>query len=120
MCLLAVPLLTCIQGGRLQDAFVILFNLPANNVVTWNGLIAIAQFMLHNDHRSAFSVHASMMQACIELNDVTFISLLCACSGTGLVDEGCSYFKSMIGKHGLQEFQGIRPSNQEIHILKPL
>eukprot|EP00250_Pteridium_aquilinum_P017302 c23559_g1_i1 orf=795-3455(-) len=85
--------------GCLQDALVIFDSLPANNVVTWNALIA--GFTLHNDHKSALNVYDGMLQACVMPNDVSFLSLLSVCSRAGLVDEGCSYFKSMKGKHGI-------------------
>ncbi|KAK6123556.1 hypothetical protein DH2020_042704 [Rehmannia glutinosa] len=43
-----------------------------------------------------------MLQENVDPNDVTFIGVLCACNHAGLVDEGRSYFVSMIRDFGIE------------------
>ena len=42
-----------------------------------------------------------MLHACIDLDHITFISVMSACSHTGLVNEGCKNFNSMIKDYNL-------------------
>lgn len=67
--------------------------LRKRDVVTWSAMIgAYAQ---HSDYQSALQCFKHMQQTGLKPNDVTFLSLLSACSLVGRVEEGCLHFKAM-------------------------
>ncbi|KAJ4973419.1 hypothetical protein NE237_006593 [Protea cynaroides] len=69
------------------------------DVVSWNTMIAgCAQ---HGNGRGALKIFESMEEHGVEPNQVTFTSLLSACSHCGLVDDGVRIFESMSCKHGM-------------------
>ncbi|XP_043718267.1 pentatricopeptide repeat-containing protein At2g21090 [Telopea speciosissima] len=63
------------------------------DVVLWNTMIsALAQ---HGRGKEAIQLFGDLVRAGIKPNNVTVVVILNACSHSGLVDEGLSYFKFM-------------------------
>jgi pentatricopeptide repeat protein len=52
----------------------------------------------------AVDLYERMLAQNVKPNEVTFVSLLSACSHAGLVSEGYSYFVSMTEVHGLTQW----------------
>ncbi|KDP23515.1 hypothetical protein JCGZ_23348 [Jatropha curcas] len=71
--------------------------MPWKNSVSWNSMIAT--FARHGNGYKALQFYEEMRQEGIEPTDVTFLSLLHACSHVGLVDKGMEFFKSMTEVH---------------------
>lgn len=69
--------------------------------MTWNAIIA--GYAQQNNYTMALQYFHDMQREGVKPNDITFVSLLSACSHTGLVSEGCRHFKCM------REDQGIVP-----------
>uniref|UniRef100_A0ACD5TJ82 Uncharacterized protein n=1 Tax=Avena sativa TaxID=4498 RepID=A0ACD5TJ82_AVESA len=68
--------------------------------IAWNALInVLAQ---HGHGREAVQAFDRMTSSGIRPNHITFVSLLTACSHSGLVDEGLKYFNSMKDAHGIE------------------
>lgn len=79
--------------GSLHDAQRTFNTLPIHDIISWNGMIAAcAQNGKVND---ALQLLDQMQEGERMPNQVTFKTILSACSHGGLVDQGCSYFMSM-------------------------
>lgn len=79
--------------GSMLEAQQLFDALPTRNVVTWSALIA--GYARQGDCDLVFDLFQTMTQEGIEPNGVTFVSLLAACSHSGLVDKGEKYFQAM-------------------------
>ncbi|XP_020592255.1 pentatricopeptide repeat-containing protein At3g05340 [Phalaenopsis equestris] len=85
--------------GELKDS-IELFNLmPYKNSVSWNSMIAA--FGRHGYGTDALQLYEEMLLNSIEPTDVTFLSLLHACSHVGSVEKGVELLRSMISRHGI-------------------
>lgn len=62
--------------------------------VSWNGMIAA--YAHHGNGREAINLYEEMKTMGFKPNDVTYVSLLSACSHAGLVDSGLMIFSSMV------------------------
>ncbi|GMP87674.1 hypothetical protein CsSME_00039948 [Camellia sinensis var. sinensis] len=70
------------------------------DVVLWTSMIAAYGF--HGKGEEAIELFNRMDQVGLDANDVTFLSLLYACSHFGLKDKGLQFFNLMIEKYGLE------------------
>uniref|UniRef100_A0A9I9CI23 DYW domain-containing protein n=1 Tax=Cucumis melo TaxID=3656 RepID=A0A9I9CI23_CUCME len=78
-----------------------LFDLMVDkNVVTWNAMIT--GYGLHGHGKEALKLFYEMLQSGIPPTGVTFLSILYACSHSGLVREGNEIFHSMANDYGFQ------------------
>jgi pentatricopeptide repeat protein len=85
--------------GMLAKALRVFNNLPMRNIVSWNTLIT--GYAQMGDLENASSMINRMNEQSIEPDQVTFASLLNACSHAGLVDHGKSYFVMMSRDYGI-------------------
>ncbi|KAL7586655.1 hypothetical protein Lser_V15G38495 [Lactuca serriola] len=74
------------------------------NEYTWNSLIGV--FAHHGFGNKAIDVFVKMLLHDIKPNSITFINLLNACSHSGLLTEGLSYFNSM------ESIYGVKPKSE--------
>lgn len=88
--------------GRLDDALSLFYQLPRRSSVPWNAVIACHG--VHGYGEKALRLFEEMLGEGVKPDHITFVSLLSACSHSGLVDEGQWCFNVM------QEEHGIRPS----------
>lgn len=85
--------------GSLEYAQQAFENIQNRDLFTWNTMIAA--WAHHGKGKDTLLLFDKMQQEGIMPNDVTFVSILSACSHAGLVDEGCHQFNSMIVDHGI-------------------
>ncbi|XP_030516136.2 pentatricopeptide repeat-containing protein At2g41080 isoform X2 [Rhodamnia argentea] len=67
--------------------------------ILWSSMIAAYGF--HGRGERAIGLFKQMEIEGVEVTDVTYLSLLYACSHRGLKDEGLKFFDSMVEKHGV-------------------
>ena len=85
--------------GSLKKAHEVFERLPIRNVVTWNAIIAgYAQIGMVN---TVFLTFDKMIGENIFPNQVTFLSVLTACSHAGLVVRGQMFFEIMSQNFGI-------------------
>uniref|UniRef100_A0A7N0SYE5 DYW domain-containing protein n=1 Tax=Kalanchoe fedtschenkoi TaxID=63787 RepID=A0A7N0SYE5_KALFE len=97
--------------GSIEGANVIFSEVPFRNLGMWNSMmIACAQ---HAHTSKTFDLFREMERDGIKPNFITFLSLLYACSHSGLVEEGKYYFELMKG-------YGIEPGDQHYAMLVDL
>ncbi|KAG6576861.1 Pentatricopeptide repeat-containing protein, partial [Cucurbita argyrosperma subsp. sororia] len=88
--------------GRLADALSLFYEIPHKSSVSWNAIISCHG--LHGYGLKAVELFREMQTEGVKPDHITFVSLLSACSHSGLVDEGQWCFQLM------GELYGIRPS----------
>ena len=74
-------------------------NESTRTVVSWSSIIGAES--IHGDGIRALELFSEMKTSGYEPNEITFISLLSACSHAGLVEEGKSCFYSMEKGYGM-------------------
>ncbi|XP_076882685.1 pentatricopeptide repeat-containing protein At5g48910-like [Bidens hawaiensis] len=80
--------------GSIDEAVQLFDTLSQKNVITWNSIIN--GLAVHGRADEALSLFSKMKESGIEPNDVTYISVLTACSHAGLVDQGMIIFNQMV------------------------
>ncbi|KAL0546516.1 hypothetical protein IC582_016427 [Cucumis melo] len=88
--------------GRLADALSLFYEVPHKSSVSWNAIISCHG--LHGYGLKAVKLFKEMQSEGVKPDHITFVSLLSACSHSGLVDEGQWCFQLM------EETYAIRPS----------
>lgn len=88
--------------GRLDDAMSLFYEVPRSSSVPWNAMVSCHGIHGHGD--KALELFKRMLVEGVKPDHVTFVSLLSACSHSGLVDEGQHFF------HAMQKGYGIKPS----------
>ncbi|GAB2272599.1 hypothetical protein Dimus_007421 [Dionaea muscipula] len=87
--------------GRLDDALSLFYEVTRTSSVPWNAIIACHG--VHGHGEVAFKLFEEMVQEGVDPDHVTLLSLMSACSHSGLVDQGYRCI-------GLMEQYGIQPS----------
>ncbi|KAL2528439.1 Pentatricopeptide repeat-containing protein [Forsythia ovata] len=87
------------KNGELQAAESIFLLLPARDLKCWNSMIG--GYGHHGKAEEAFLVLDEMLRQGMRPDQVTFISLLAACSHCGLVDKG-KYFWNYMKENDLK------------------
>uniref|UniRef100_UPI0040747504 Synthetic PPR-DYW protein n=1 Tax=synthetic construct TaxID=32630 RepID=UPI0040747504 len=85
--------------GSIEDARKVFDKMPERDVVSWNAMIAA--YAQHGHGKEALQLFQQMQQEGVKPSEVTFTSILSACSHAGLVDEGHHYFESMSPDYGI-------------------
>ncbi|KAK9919827.1 hypothetical protein M0R45_028402 [Rubus argutus] len=85
--------------GELEDSAKIFSRMPQRNSISWNSMIAA--FARHGDGSKALQLYEKMQMEGVRPTDVTFLSLLHACSHVGLIERGMEFLDSMKEEHGM-------------------
>lgn len=85
--------------GDLEESVKVFNRMPQRNSISWNSIIAA--FARHGSGSKVLELYEQMKSEGVEPTDVTFISLLHACSHVGLVDKGMEFLESMETVYGL-------------------
>ncbi|XP_022135485.1 pentatricopeptide repeat-containing protein At4g30700 [Momordica charantia] len=86
--------------GSIAEARQLFDMMAEKNVVTWNAMIT--GYGLHGYGKEALNLFNEMLQSGTPPTRVTFLSILYACSHSGLVREGNEIFHSMVNNYGFQ------------------
>ncbi|XP_022730932.1 putative pentatricopeptide repeat-containing protein At3g23330 isoform X2 [Durio zibethinus] len=80
--------------GSMQYAEKIFKNLPRRTIISWNAIIT--GYGMHGRGYDAIFAFSQMLKDGFQPNEVTFISVLSACSHSGMMEEGLQLFDSMV------------------------
>ncbi|OIW17502.1 hypothetical protein TanjilG_22614 [Lupinus angustifolius] len=83
--------------GDLNESLQVFYQMTQKNSVSWNSVIAA--FARHGDGLRALQFYQEMRAEGTAPTDVTFLSLLHACSHAGLVEKGMEFLESMTRDH---------------------
>ncbi|XP_050206459.1 pentatricopeptide repeat-containing protein At3g16610-like isoform X2 [Mercurialis annua] len=89
--------------GNVIDARQIFEALPAKDSVSWS--VMINGYGLHGDGEAALELFRQMQFSGVKPDDVTFLSILSACSHSGLVEKGWMIFNSMVEQGMLMKME---------------
>ncbi|XAR50591.1 hypothetical protein NMG60_11004950 [Bertholletia excelsa] len=87
-----------VRCGRLSLAWN-QFNTLKKDIVSWN--ILLTGYAQRGQGILAMELFDRMTSSGVKPDEITFISLLCACSRSEMVNEGLNYFNSMENKFGI-------------------
>jgi len=87
------------KTGELEDARQAFDEMQHKNVISWTSVIT--SYGKHGNGEGAVALFAKMEDVGVKPNDVTFLSLLFACSHSGLTAKGMDFFNSMMSKYGI-------------------
>ncbi|KAJ7297813.1 hypothetical protein O6H91_Y035300 [Diphasiastrum complanatum] len=85
--------------GCIEDARQVFNNMHERNVVSWNAIIA--GYAQQGLSKEALILLEQMQREGLKPDDVTYVSVLSACSHSGLVNKGRHLFDSMCKDHGV-------------------
>ncbi|KAK4351729.1 hypothetical protein RND71_031042 [Anisodus tanguticus] len=88
--------------GSIDDAVRVFEDISdeRRNLVSWTSIIS--GYAMHGMAKEASDSYKMMVDAGVEPNRVTFLSMLNACSHGGLVDEGLEFLRKMVDEFGIQ------------------
>ncbi|GAA0141561.1 hypothetical protein LIER_02680 [Lithospermum erythrorhizon] len=85
--------------GNLDKAWSFFRQAKTLNVVLWTTMIS--SYATHGHGDEAINLFEMMRRKGILPNEVTFVGVINACSHSGLVQEGCNYFRMMTEVYGI-------------------
>lgn len=88
------------KGGSIEHAHRVFDKLLRRDRIAWTSMID--GYAQHGEGRKALELFESMIEDGAHPNEVTFVSLLYACSHAGLVEEGLRYFHLMKSNYGIE------------------
>lgn len=91
--------------GNISDSHKIFTEMPNRDLVSWTSMMT--GYGSHGYGKQAVELFDQMVKSGIRPDRIVFMAVLGACSHAGLVDEGLSYFNSMIGDYNLNPNQEI-------------
>ncbi|KAJ0442483.1 putative tetratricopeptide-like helical domain superfamily [Helianthus annuus] len=88
------------KGGSLEFARKVFSKMSKKDVFSWTSLIS--GLALHGEGRAAVEVFNDMTCTKLFPNEITFLSVLSACSHGGLIKEGRFIFDTMVHTYGVK------------------
>lgn len=85
--------------GSIPTARKVFDGLEEKDSISWS--VMINGYGMHGDGKAALLLFSMMKEAGWQPDDITFVSVLSACSHSGLVEQGRTFFKSMTEDHGI-------------------
>lgn len=70
------------------------------DIVSWNSMLS--GYAMHGQADNAVALFSFMQDTCVQVDSVSFLSVLSACRHAGLVQEGMDIFQSMSENHHLE------------------
>ncbi|XP_006656739.2 pentatricopeptide repeat-containing protein At2g22070-like [Oryza brachyantha] len=98
--------------GSSMDAQLVFNTMCSYDVVSWTAMIV--GYGRHNDAGRALESFRTMIDRGFKPDNITFLTILSACSQGGLVDEGLKIFHSMV------EFYNVKPQREHYACLVDL
>ncbi|KAF2323706.1 hypothetical protein GH714_036659 [Hevea brasiliensis] len=86
--------------GAIHTARKLFDMMSERHVITWNAMIDA--YGTHGLGKAAIELFMEMQRGPIKPNDITYLCVLSACSHSGMVEEGLTYFASMENDYGLE------------------
>lgn len=86
--------------GKIRDARLVFDTMIKWDVVSWNTMVSA--YSMHGLGIEALKIFERMQKTDTKPNQLTFVGVLSACSNTGSLVQGQTYFASMSQKYGIE------------------
>lgn len=86
--------------GSIENASKAFLEMPTRTLISWSCMIA--SYSQHGRSKEAILLFEDMRLAGVTPNPISFISVLSACSHSGMVDEAKYYFRMMTDMYGIK------------------
>ncbi|KAJ0075444.1 hypothetical protein Patl1_34591 [Pistacia atlantica] len=86
--------------GNVEKARSIFREILRKDKFTWTAMIV--GLAINGHGQEALDMFSEMLRASITPDEVTYVGVLCACTHTGMVDEGRKYFSGMTSQHSIE------------------
>lgn len=83
--------------GSLTSGCQIFEEMPEHDAISWNAMIS--GYALHGFGKEGMQLFEKMQQAGVMPDQITFVTVLSACSHAGLINEGWHYFNLMMQEY---------------------
>nr|KJB09049.1 hypothetical protein B456_001G121300 [Gossypium raimondii] len=97
LCVCSALITMYAKRGNIDNAYQVFRRQQERDLASWNSMIS--GYAQHGHAKKALEIFEEMRRENMEMDDITFIGVISACSHAGLVDEGEKYFNVMIEKH---------------------
>ncbi|KAG4138092.1 hypothetical protein ERO13_D07G113000v2 [Gossypium hirsutum] len=97
LCVCSALITMYAKRGNIDNAYQVFRRQQERDPASWNSMIS--GYAQHGHAKKALEIFEEMQRENMEMDDITFIGVISACSHAGLVDEGEKYFNVMIEKH---------------------
>ncbi len=87
------------KRGSLEDTWRVFNKTPIHDMVSWTTMLG--GYAMHGQGKEALRHFEQMCEKGVEIDKITFVSLLSTCSHADLVDEGLHYFESLHLVYGI-------------------
>ena len=88
--------------GNVEKAVRVFDKMAQKDKFTWTAMIV--GHAINGQGKEALDMLSYMLKASITPDEVTYIGVLCACTHTGMVDDGRKFFSSMMTEHGIEPY----------------
>ncbi|KAK1369746.1 Pentatricopeptide repeat-containing protein [Heracleum sosnowskyi] len=86
--------------GSLKNSVIVFEHMKTKDVVTWTSLISA--YGIYGEGRKAISAFEEMKRTGVTPDHIIFVSVIHACSHSGLVEEGRAYFNNMKKEYDIE------------------
>ncbi|KAG5248022.1 pentatricopeptide repeat-containing protein [Salix suchowensis] len=100
LCVSSALLTMYSKRGDIESAFEVFKRQRERDLVSWNSIIS--GYAQHGYGRKALEVFEEMQRQNLEMDGVTFIGVISACTHTGLTNDGQRYFDIMVNDHHIE------------------
>lgn len=83
--------------GIMENSLNVFSSMDVKDLITWNSIIY--GLAMHGRGVEALNLFSQMKNTGEKPDGITFIGVLCACTHLGLVEDGLSYFQSMVDEY---------------------
>ena len=87
------------KRGNIESANTVFKRQGERDLVSWNSMIS--GYAQHGHGKKALEIFEEMRRRNLEMDEITFIGVISACTHAGLVDEGQRYFNMMVKDHDI-------------------
>ncbi|XP_055836249.1 pentatricopeptide repeat-containing protein At2g27610 [Solanum dulcamara] len=82
------------KRGNIESAYEIFKRQPERDLVSWNSMIS--GYAQHGYGTKALKIFEEMQKRYLDMDNITFIGVISACTNAGLLNEGEKYFDMMV------------------------
>ncbi|KAL5579899.1 hypothetical protein UlMin_012341 [Ulmus minor] len=88
------------KRGNIESANEVFKRQGERDLISWNSMIS--GFAQHGQGKRALEIFENMRQQQLEIDGITFIGVISACTHVGLVEEGQRYFNMLVNNYDIQ------------------